>query len=101
MDLLQYRQREIVFRNVEAALGNALRGQGAQAATADVLSFSRSKGAFVGVSLEGTIVKPAEDLNKAFYAKSLSPVDILVRGEGGGEAAAPLKTDLEAASGKK
>ncbi len=73
-------------------------GQGTQAATADVLSFSRSKGAFVGASLEGTMVKPAEDLNEAFYHKFASPVDILVRGTIKSELAKGLQEDLARAT---
>ena len=73
-------------------------GQGTQAATADVLSFSRSKGAFVGASLEGTMVKPAEDLNEAFYHKFASPVDILVRGTIKSELAKGLQEDLAQAT---
>ena len=63
----------------EASVAAGPVGQGAQAATADILSFSRSKGAFVGASLEGTVVSPSEELNRAFYGKIASPVDILVR----------------------
>ena len=84
----------------EASVAAGPVGQGAQASTADILSFSRSKGAFVGASLEGTLVKPAQDLNDAFYGKEASPVDILVRGEGDGTKAQPLKKDLEAAAGR-
>jgi lipid-binding SYLF domain-containing protein len=84
----------------EASVAAGPVGQGAQAATADVLSFSRSKGAFVGASLEGTVIKPAEDLNEGFYGKELSPVDILVRGEGDGANARPLKKDIETAAGR-
>ncbi len=64
----------------EASVAAGPVGEGAQAATADILSFSRSKGAFVGAALAGTVVKPAKDLNEAFYGKRVSPVDILVRG---------------------
>lgn len=75
-------------------------GQGTQAVTADILSFSRSKGAFVGASFEGTVVKPAEDLNKSFYNKPVSPVDILVRGDVQSAAAKGLREDLAKIGGK-
>lgn len=84
----------------EASVAAGPVGQGAQASTADIFSFSRSKGAFVGASLEGTIVKPAEDLNRGFYGKKLSPVDILVRGEGSDAKAEPLKEEIEKAAAK-
>src|SRR5512143_3891914 len=55
-------------------------GQGAKASTSDILCFSRSKGAYVGASFDGSVINPSEDLNKAFYGKAASPVEILVRG---------------------
>lgn len=75
-------------------------GQGTKAATADILSFSRSKGAFVGASFEGTIVKPSEDLNNSFYGKPVSPVDILVRGTAESEKAKALRDDLAKVGGR-
>jgi lipid-binding SYLF domain-containing protein len=42
---------------------------------AGILSYSRSKGAFVGVSLKGSFITPDNDLNEAFYGKKA--VDIL------------------------
>jgi SH3 domain-containing YSC84-like protein 1 len=77
-------------------------GQGAQTATADVLSFARSKGAFVGAALDGTVVKPAEDLNEGFYGKAVSPVDILVRGSVKNSKADALRSAVaQAAKAKK
>lgn len=58
-------------------------GAGAQAATAnisaDILSFSRSKGLYGGISLDGAIVDVRDSLNKAYYNKPVSPTDILVK----------------------
>lgn len=54
-------------------------GTGTRAATADVLSFSRSKGAFAGLTVEGSIIDPDDARNTAYYGKAVSPVDILVR----------------------
>ena len=53
-------------------------GAGAKAATADVLSFSRSKGLYGGVSLEGMVISPRGQLNHAYYGQEVSPLDILV-----------------------
>jgi|YelNatPaOPRAMG01_1025707.scaffolds.fasta_scaffold02978_2 lipid-binding SYLF domain-containing protein len=64
----------------EASVAAGPVGEGTQAATADILSFSRSKGAFVGAALAGTVIKPARDLNEGFYGRRVSPVDILIRG---------------------
>ncbi len=37
--------------------------------TAGILSYSRSRGAFVGVALKGVAITPDNDLNEAFYGK--------------------------------
>ncbi|MCM3872146.1 MAG: lipid-binding SYLF domain-containing protein [Pyrinomonadaceae bacterium] len=47
-------------------------GREASAATdaqlgAEILTYSRSKGAFIGASLKGTVITPDNDLNEAFY----------------------------------
>jgi lipid-binding SYLF domain-containing protein len=36
---------------------------------AEVLSYSRSRGLFAGVSLKGVVVRPEDDLNRAVYGK--------------------------------
>ncbi len=58
-------------------------GAGVEGATsanlnADFLSFSRSKGAYAGISLEGSIIYADDDSNEAYYGKKVRPVDILV-----------------------
>ena len=37
---------------------------------AEVLSYSRSRGLFAGISLKGVVVRPEDDLNQAVYGKS-------------------------------
>jgi lipid-binding SYLF domain-containing protein len=54
-------------------------GTGTKAATTDVLAFSRSKGAFAGLTVEGSIIEPDDTRNSAYYGKAVSPLDILVR----------------------
>ncbi len=59
-------------------------GMGAAAATAnlsaDILSFSRSKGLYGGVALDGAVVAVRGALNDAYYGKKgVSSTDILVR----------------------
>ena len=58
--------------------------------SADILSFSRSKGLFGGLSLEGAVVKVRSGLNEAFYGKNVSPSQILI----GGRASNPLAKGL-------
>lgn len=57
-------------------------GIGAAAATAnlsaDLIAFTRAKGLFGGISLDGTVVKVRDSLNHAYYARTVSPRDILI-----------------------
>ena len=53
-------------------------GAGAQAATADIIQFTRSKGAFGGLTLEGSVIDIRDSLNNAYYGKEVRPTDILV-----------------------
>jgi SH3 domain-containing YSC84-like protein 1 len=66
--------------DVSVAVGPV--GGGVQGATAnlsaDLLSFSRSKGAFVGVSLDGAVVATRNDWNSAYYGKDVRVPDILI-----------------------
>lgn len=56
-------------------------GQNTKVQTADVLVFGRSKGVFGGVSVEGAILAPRYDWNRAYYyaTELISPMDILIR----------------------
>ena len=69
-------------------------GAGAQAATADILQFSRSQGIFGGLTFEGSIIKPRDSLNRAYYGKAVSPLDILVRRNAGNAQAYILRAKL-------
>jgi SH3 domain-containing YSC84-like protein 1 len=58
-------------------------GRTAHAATdaqlhAQILSWSRSRGLFVGVALDGSVVKPNQDANERLYGKPTTGKDILV-----------------------
>ena len=84
-------------RGVTSLMGNSFKlgadagvaagpvGMGAQAATAnlsaDILSFSRSKGLYGGISLDGAVVAVRAGLNQAYYGEKASPTDIFVRHE--------------------
>lgn len=64
-------------------------GRSASAATdaqlkAEILTYSRSKGLFAGVSLEGATLRTDDDANKDLYGKSTSNKDIV-----GGSVATP------------
>jgi lipid-binding SYLF domain-containing protein len=53
-------------------------GGGAKAdIMADFVSFVRSKGAFIGISMEGAILNANYDWNEAYYGKKVSPLGIV------------------------
>ncbi|MET0648168.1 MAG: lipid-binding SYLF domain-containing protein [Pyrinomonadaceae bacterium] len=64
----------------EATAGPVGRAAGASTnprLSAGILTYSRSKGAFLGVALKGVAITPDNDLNEAFYGKKASE---LIRG---------------------
>jgi lipid-binding SYLF domain-containing protein len=75
-------------------------GAGAQVATTDIVQFSRSKGLFGGLSLEGSTIAVRDSLNQAYYGKKVSPVDILVKGDVTNPQAASLIKAVTAKAGK-
>jgi len=80
-------------------------GAGASAATAnlsaDILSFSRAKGLYGGVSLDGAVVAIRNAWNEAYYGKKVDPTDILILQNVSNPQAVPLIQAVEKASGKK
>jgi len=48
--------------------------------TAQILSYSRSKGLFAGLALEGAVLRPSNDDNRGLYGKEVSAKDILIAG---------------------
>jgi lipid-binding SYLF domain-containing protein len=61
------------------------KGRNAAAATditlrAEILSYSRSRGLFAGISLEGSTLRPDGDANEKIYGKKVSAEDIVRRG---------------------
>jgi lipid-binding SYLF domain-containing protein len=48
--------------------------------SADIVPYARSKGAYAGVSLQGSVINVRNDLNQAYYGQPVTATDILVRG---------------------
>jgi len=104
-------------RGVKALLSNSVKlgadigiaagpvGAGASAATAnlsaDILSFSRAKGLYGGISLDGAVVAVRDGLNEAYYGKNLDPIDILITQDATSPQAISLIQVIEKASGRK
>jgi SH3 domain-containing YSC84-like protein 1 len=67
--------------DIAAAAGP--KGRDAAAATdatlrAEILSYSRSRGLFAGISLEGSTLRPDGDANARIYGKGVSAKDIVI-----------------------
>lgn len=56
-------------------------GAGAKAQTTDILAFSRARGLYGGVSLEGAVLKTRHKFNRGYYGADVTPSDIIYRNE--------------------
>ncbi len=71
-----------VGRNVSAETDVTLR--------AEILSYSRARGLFAGISLSGSTLRPDNAANKKLYGKSISAHDVVLNNEVAAPAAAKL-----------
>ena len=89
----------------DASVAAGPKGREAEAATditmgAEILSYSRSKGLFAGVSLEGAVIKQDRKGNQRIYGREIEPRQILLTGVGVPAAAQPLAAALNKFSPK-
>ena len=70
-------------------------GGGAKAEFADFYSFAKSKGLYAGMSFTGSVIDVRGGLNKAYYGKETTPVDILVKGAVSNKGADALRAELK------
>lgn len=68
---------------------------------AEILTWSRSRGAFAGVSLSGATLRPDEDWNTDLYGKPLTNQEIVMGGTAAPPAAAKLLATLNKYSSRK
>jgi SH3 domain-containing YSC84-like protein 1 len=69
----------------DASAAAGPKGRTAEASTdvtmrAEILSYSRARGLFAGVSLSGSTVRPDNRANEKLFHKSVSPTDIIFKG---------------------
>jgi len=69
----------------DASVAAGPKGRTANASTdvtmrAEVLSYSRARGLFAGISLEGSTVRPDNDANERVYGKKLEAESIIFKG---------------------
>lgn len=86
--------------NLSAAAGPIGTGGAVQAAIAHpapMFSYSRSKGLYAGMSLEGTVLVERKDANKEFYGQAIPALDLLTGKVPAPEAASAMYEVIEAA----
>jgi len=77
-------------------------GAGAKSdVVADFIAFSRAKGVYGGLNLDGTLVNLSDEWNAAYYGKKVLPPDILIRGTVTNKGASKLVADVAKAAGGK
>lgn len=69
----------------DASAAAGPKGRTASASTdatlrAEVLSYSRARGLFAGISLEGSTLRPDNDANQRVYGRKLEAEDIILKG---------------------
>src|ERR1700682_1483093 len=69
----------------DASVAAGPKGRNAEASTdvtmrSEVLSYSRSRGLFAGISLAGSTVRPDNDANERIYSKHVQAEDIITKG---------------------
>jgi len=69
--------------------------------TADFVSFTKAKGLYAGLNLEGSVLEVRDSLNAAYYGKEAKPADILVKKSVSNSGANSLRAALQKESAKK
>jgi lipid-binding SYLF domain-containing protein len=72
----------------DASAAAGPKGRGAEAGTdvslrAEILTYSRTRGLFAGVSLEGSTLRPDNNANGDVYGKKITATDIVRKGSVG------------------
>jgi lipid-binding SYLF domain-containing protein len=82
-------------------VGREATAQTDAAMNAEMLSYSRSRGLFAGISLQGATLRPDDDANKELYGKEMRNKDILTGDVAAPAAAAKLESLLNKNSSRR
>jgi len=77
-----------------AHVGGSVEGATTANLGADIIAFSRSRGAFAGLALEGTLMQAFSEWNRAYYGREVGPRDIVVAMAVHNPGADPLRAAL-------
>lgn len=82
-------------------VGRETQAQTDAAMTAEILTWSRAKGLFAGISLQGATLRPDEDWNRELYGKPVTNREILTGAVAPPPAAERFEADLNKYSSRK
>ena len=66
--------------------------------TASMISFAKAKGIYAGLNLEGSVMTVRAKMNKAYYGKEVTPIQIIVEKKAQNEGSARLRAGLKKAA---
>ncbi len=102
MFIMSERALQAVLNNefkigANAAFAIVTLGSSAELATtsalrADIVVWASSTGAYAGITLNGSVLKPSNSYNQDFYGQAVTPRDIVVRRRVSNPMAAPLQS---------
>ncbi len=82
-------------------LGGGAKGSATvPAVTADFVSFTKAKGLYAGLNLEGSVLAVRESLDHAYYGKAVTPRDIVLAHKVSNPGASKLRSELKKATAK-
>ncbi len=84
-DSFKHLLRDNVKLGVDASVAGGPKGRTAAASTnatmrAEILTYSRSRGVFAGVSLSGAVLKPDNDANEKLYGRRVQVKELVEQG---------------------
>src|SRR5262245_57824034 len=74
-----YRSDFKLGADVGVSLGPIGNSNSMEGIAADLVSFGRTRGAFMGMALDGAMIAVSDTSNLAYYGKNVRPTDILVK----------------------
>src|SRR6266850_8277097 len=84
-DSFKHLMKDKVKLGVDASAAGGPKGRTAAAATnatmrAEILTYSRSRGVFAGISLNGAVLRPDNDANENLYGRSIQVKELVEQG---------------------
>ncbi len=65
--------------DVSMAVGSVGEGASAKGIAGDLVAYARKKGAFAGISVDGSMISVSDESNHLYYGKPVRPTDIIVK----------------------